>query len=440
MSRVIAGRALWRGRLEPIEIGIDDDGVIAAIAKDLRGAPRRDYGEKVLLPSFTDLHVHFREPGPPDAAEDVAHGTVQAALGGVGLVGDMPNTEPPTDRVDRLNERIARAAGRLAVDLVVYATPTRLAEVPRLGRLAGSFKLYLGPTTGLDTPVEPEMIPAVLAAVASTELPLVVHAEDPGQFVPGPPPTSTAAWDAARPVAAELAGIDRVDPAPPSLRLHIAHVTSPTTVERLRNRGVSFEATPHHLLASTDRCRTGRWKVNPPIRSEAERAQLWEAFAAGAIPILASDHAPHPLTAKDGPFALAPSGVPGVETMVPLLLQTVKDGRLPLSVLQSAGADRPARWLGRPHGRLAVGHLANLLVVDFRAVVRLAADRLHAPCGWTPYEGWPAIFPSEHYHRGTLIVSGGEFLGERHGSVVRPSYREEPPTNEAPEPAGALRR
>ncbi|EQD58110.1 Amidohydrolase 1 domain protein, partial [mine drainage metagenome] len=140
--QIVAGRTWIHGRFETIEVGIDDDGWIRRVAKSLTGAPRRDFGEAVLLPSAVDLHVHFREPGGDPRVESVADGTIEAALGGIGLAADMPNTQPPTDGVDRLADRAGRVRGRASVDLLLYATPTRRDQIARLGRVAGAFKLF----------------------------------------------------------------------------------------------------------------------------------------------------------------------------------------------------------------------------------------------------------------------------------------------------------
>jgi len=138
--------------------------------------------------------------------------------------------------------------------------------------------------------------------------------------------------------------------------------------------------------------------------------------------VLASDHAPHPGNAKELRFDRAPSGVPGVETMFPLMLAKVRSGELDLSVLLRAACDRPARWLGQPVGRLAPGHRANLLVIDFTKRSRVVGRALRSPCGWSPFEGWEVVRPVEHYRDGQRIVEGGEYVGTPVGRVVRPEY------------------
>ena len=420
---VVAGRAWVRGRLQPLEVGIGGDGRFVAVGRDLSGTRRHDVGESVLVPSATDLHVHFRDPGGPDAAENFASGTLQAALGGVGLVADMPNTLPLVDRVSRLEGKSARARGRLAVDTALLASAQRSGRVAGLAETAAGFKLYLSPSTGIDEVPDPKELAEILLRVESSRLSLTVHAEDPERFRPRESLETVAEWGASRPPEAEVAAITRLlAAAPTGLRLNVAHVTTPEGARQVSEGGHAAEVTAHHLLLAAGPSVDARFKVNPPLRPERERSGLWETFRQGRITFLASDHAPHPAGEKARPLAVAPSGMPGVETTLPLMLGRVRDAELALATLQAAACDRPARWLGRPHGRLAVGHDANFLVVDFRARRTIDARSLHSLCGWTAFEGWDAIFPREHYLRGERIVEDGEYVGRPEGRLVRPDY------------------
>jgi dihydroorotase len=422
-SWVLAGRALYAGKIQPLEVGVDDSGSICRVGRNLRAPRRHDVGERLIVPAATDLHVHFRNPLHSQGVESWATGTVQAALGGVGLVGEMPNAEPPVDRVDRLLERRTSGEGRLAVDMLLYGALTAASRVPALSQECGAFKLYLSPTTGIDPPPESEPLSQLLEAVAASGLPLSVHAEEPSRFPELPPPQSTADWNARRPVDSELHAVERLlASSPPGLRLHVAHVTDATVAARLRERGHSFEATPHHLLLAARSDGGARCKVNPPLREEPVRKALLEAFVRGEVPCLASDHAPHSVDEKARPFPLAPSGMPGVATMLPLLLAQARAGTIELSVLLRAACDRPARWLGVPMGRLAPGHRAHLLVVDPKDRQPVDADRLGVHCGWTAFQGWEGVFPIEHYRNGELIVEDGEYVGRPTGRFLRPEY------------------
>jgi dihydroorotase len=420
-EQILAGRALVAGRLQPVEIAVGGDGRSLSVRRTQTGAPRHDVGDRVILPAATDLHVHLRDPGPEGSAESIATGTVSAALGGVGLVAEMPNTNPPVRSVAQLEAKEARVRGRAAVDVLLNALPGP-ASVASLARRAGGFKIFLSPSPPIDDVPSRDELPGLLAELGRHDLAVTVHAEEPSDFRTDLVPDDPAGWDRTRPPAAERDAVARLEGRPAALRLHVAHVTTRPVVAWLRERGISCEVTPHHLLLNERAGSTPRYKVNPPLRSEAERAALWEAFARGEAPIVASDHAPHAAHAKDIEFARAPSGMPGVETMLPLLLERVRAGELPLGVLISAACDRPARWLGQPVGRIAPGHRANLIVVDFRARRGLAARELSTACGWTAFEGWPAVRPLEHWRDGQQIVQDGEYVGRPSGRVVRPEY------------------
>jgi dihydroorotase len=425
-AQVVCGRAYLRGKLQPVEIGIDDSGRIARIARSVEGGDRMDFGDAVLMPAATDLHVHLRDPGLPGAAENFRTGTLQAALGGIGLVGDMPNNEPPMNSLDRLEEKRARARGRISVDLLLYGALVPGRDPARLAPACGAFKLYLSPTTAIEAAPTPAEASELLARAGATGLPISVHAEDPAAFDEPGAAVDLDGWDHARPVEAERDAIEEVLAVASELRVHIAHVTTAELARRIRSAGLSCEATPHHLLLRRSPSLGTRGKVNPPLRSAGHREALFAAFAAGEIPILASDHAPHSIEAKDRAFPLAPSGVPGLETMLPLLLEQVRRGQVEYPRLLAAACDRPARWLGSPRGRIAVGHWADLLVLDFRQRRRLTAATLHAPCGWTPFEGQEAVFPRAHLRRGVPIVRDGEYVGRADGEVERPEFAPPP--------------
>lgn len=421
-SLILAGRALLGGRLQPVEIAIGEDGRIASIGRIRTGAPRRDVGDAVILPAATDLHVHLRDPGGSPDVENFSTGTIAAALGGTTLVGEMPNTSPPVTDPDRLAEKAARAHGRAAVDVLLHADPVGATDIGRLARAAGGFKVYLSPTSGIDRVPRPSELPPLWRRMLAYDLPISVHAEDPARFDPRAIPSDPTGWNEWRPPAAEEAAIAIVASAPTGLRLHVAHVTTARSVARVRELGWSCEVTPHHLLLSDGSGTDARFKVNPPLRSEEERRALWEVYRSGRVPVVASDHAPHALADKSLPFEQAPSGVPGAETMLPLLLSRARSGELDLGVLVATACDRPARWFGQPLGRVAVGHRANLLVVDFRSRTAISGRHLHSACGWTPFEGWEAIFPREHYRDGVRIVEEGEYVGQPTGRILRPEY------------------
>lgn len=416
---VFEGRGYWRGKISALEIGVDEEGIITQVGRNVRGGRRVDLGERLMLPSALDLHVHFRDPGPPGSPESFASGTKSAALGGISAVVDMPNTVPPTTTPERVIDKIARIQAHAQIDVIPFAALRPDTNVARLARVASGFKLYLAPTTGdlgVDTGTD---VGELLREAAATGLPVHVHAEDPRKFNPRDQPRETDAWDRSRPEIAEISALEKLRDHPAGMRLHVAHVTSAEAARLARELGASSEATPHHLLLSTSLFGNSFQKVNPPLRAESTRKALWETFRDGLVPMVASDHAPHSLSLKEAPFPEAPSGMPGVETLFPLLLETVRRGDLELSRLIHAACRNPALHLDLPRGRLEKGCEANFLAVDFRVRRKIRAKDLSTLCGWTPFEGREAVFPLEHYLLGKRIVDDGEFVGGVRGRSLR---------------------
>jgi dihydroorotase len=176
----------------------------------------------------------------------------------------------------------------------------------------------------------------------------------------------------------------------------------------------SIGACPHHLLLDTNAPLSHAYgKMNPPLRSPAQRQALWTAFAAGKIPILESDHAPHTQVEKEDSFHQAPSGVPGVETLAPLMLAQAKAGRVALDTVVDALSANPARLIGaHDRGTLEAGKRADFAVYDLSRPVKLHADLLHAKCGWTPFAGHEAILPTHTFLAGRPVVEDGELVAQ----------------------------
>lgn len=411
--RIIRGRVFYRGRIEPLDVGVDEQGKIAAIRKVLEGDDVEDHGDLLILPGGVDLHVHLRDPGLTEK-EDFASGTRSAAIGGVTTVVDMPNTKPPVTSLDALRSKAARVRGRAAVDYGLYAAPQTEDAVPELAE-ATAFKVYMAESTG-GLQIDEEALGAVLEAAAPTKKLVVAHAEDARRFAPGSA-ANLAGHARARPKEAEVDAIRTLAKRRGEAALHIAHVTCVEALDAVPE-GVTTECTPHHLLLDVSKPLKAFGKVNPPLRSPEDREALWDAFARGRIDILATDHAPHTREEKEEPFAEAPSGLPGVATSLPLLLRKVRSEDLSLERFVEATASRPAEILGLAKGRIEVGRDADLLVIDARHVVKVTPRRVRYKCGWTPFEGMEAVFPRTVYLRGERIVEDGEPIAEGTGLPV----------------------
>ncbi|HEX9341708.1 MAG TPA: dihydroorotase [Thermoplasmata archaeon] len=411
--RVLRGRIFYRGRLEPLSLGIDEDGRIAAIKRVLRGDEEIDHGEAVILPGCVDLHVHMRDPGLTHK-EDFPSGTRSAAIGGVTTVADMPNTRPAVTRHRILEDKISVLRGRACVDYALYAAPQEAGVVSSLAD-AAAFKIYLAESTG-GLQIKPEAVPDVVDAAGREQKLVVVHAEDPSLLAKDPG-RDLRGHSTARPKEAEQKAISSLAPVAGSARVHVAHVTCVEALDAALP-GVTTEVTPHHLFLDWRRPLGARGKVNPPLRSPEDRKALWEAFRAGRGDIVASDHAPHALEEKEGPFDEAPAGVPGVGSAFPLLMRRTRAGDIELQRLVSATATRPAELLGVRKGSIEIGSDADLLAVDPRRVERITAKRLRARCDWTPFEGMEGCFPLAVYLRGEPIVEQGEPVADGRGRLL----------------------
>ncbi len=411
--RVIRGRVYYRDRVEPLEIGVDEEGTIVAIKKVLESVDVEDHGDALILPGCVDMHVHLRDPGLTEK-EDFPSGTRSAALGGVTTVVDMPNTRPPVTTAESLRKKWARVRGRAAVDYGLFAAPRSEASVAQLSE-ATAYKVYMAESTG-GLQIDEGTLGEVLRSAGEAHTLVVAHAEDATRFQKEPP-TTLAGHSQARPKESEVSAIETLGKLRVDGPLHVAHVTCVEALDAIP-QGVTTEVTPHHLFLDCARPLKAFGKVNPPLRSPEDRKALWAAFAAGRIDVVGTDHAPHTQGEKEEPFDEAPSGLPGVATALPLLLRQVRSGELSLDRLVHSMAARPAEILGIPKGRIEVGADADLVVVDARVVMKITARRVRYKCGWTPFEGMEGVFPRTVYLRGERIVEDGEPIAERAGRPV----------------------
>ena len=413
MELVIEGRVLLEGGLSECCIGIED-GKIAKIAKTIERSDRRlDFSRLIVMPAGIDLHVHFREPGMTQK-EDFGTGSAAAACGGVSYVLDMPNTKPPTMTLSDLKEKMALASKNSHVDFGIAALLDENTDVSNLDGQASAFKIFLGETTGgLGIPTSD--LAKVLSKASDCRTPIFVHAERTGAL-PEAVEKNLVDHDARRSEKSEREAVELVCASRRgSQTIHLLHATQAEVLGMARKGGITAEVTPHHLLLDTHSGLGALGKINPPLRCKSTRVRLWDAFAKGGADTIGSDHSPHTEGEKEQEFDAAPSGMPGVETMMPLMLQKVAEKKLEIEVLSRCCSSRPAEIAGLNKGRIGVGADADLIVVDIRKSAKISADRLHSKCGWTPYEGMEAVFPALTMIRGEEVARGGELSGGRIG-------------------------
>jgi dihydroorotase len=370
-----------------------------------------------------DAHVHFRDPGLTKK-EDFETGSISAAFGGVTTVVDMPNTKPPTVDQTTLKEKDEIASRSSVIDYglnLAILNDSDMMSVDQLLKGEGKvpapvgLKAFLGESTGSLVLDPIDDLRKWAPVLSSNDTLLSIHAEDGSLFRELRDKENVKevlrSHHFSRPAEAEASAITKALSAlgPASGHLHILHVSTKLGLETASGSNASVEVTPHHLLLDV------KWgennleeeamgKVNPPLRTPDDRAALWEGINNGTITTIGSDHAPHLIEEKSNGL-LSPSGMPGVETMAPLLLSEVKNKKLSLYRFVQLLSSAPAERLGlSKRGKVEAGRIADLMVIDMREERKIRNDELHSKCGWTNYEGFKGIFPSRVYSHGKLII------------------------------------
>jgi|CXWL01.1.fsa_nt_gi dihydroorotase len=432
-DRVILGASVVTPRgIAAVDIGIAQ-GRIAALG-DLSGAQAGERFEAKglhALPGVIDSQVHFREPGLTHK-EDIGTGSAGAAMGGVTTFFEMPNTKPNTDSALRLAEKVALANEKSWVDFAFYIGATkenadRLGELENLPGCAG-VKIFLGSSTGTLLIDDPKVLERVLQSGTRR---MACHSEDEARLKARFPLTEgrdvsfhpqwrdeeTAMLSTHR--LLEMA--KRV-----GRKVHVLHVTSAGEIPLLAaaREIATFEVTPQHLTLAGPDCyeRLGTLaQMNPPIREAHHRDALWKAVTAGLVDVLGSDHAPHTLEEKQQPYPKSPSGMPGVQTLLPLMLNHLAQGRLTLERLVDLTAHGPARIFGlQGKGGIVVDNDADLVLVDLKAERTITKEWMKTRCGWTPFDGMQVMgWPIATMLRGEWVMRDNGLLGAPRGNAVR---------------------
>jgi len=384
-----------------------------------------------VLPGVIDTQVHFREPGL-EWKEDLETGSRAAVLGGVTAVFEMPNTEPPTTDAEALEDKLTRARDRMWCDHAFYVGGTHenaafLGELERLPGCCG-VKVFMGASTGSLLVPDDDGVADILK---HTNRRATFHSEDEYRLAERRPLARTGDWTSHPEVRDALSAIRSTERLVTiarayGKRIHVLHVTTADEIAYLADHKdvATVEVTPQHLtLAGPEAYERlkGLAQMNPPIREAAHREGLWWGIEQGAADVIGSDHAPHTLEEKARPYPASPSGMPGVQTLVPVMLNHVAEGRMTLERfvdLTSAGAQRVFGIAGK--GRMAEGWDADLTIVDLKAKRTLAHNDMASRCGWTPFDGLEVIgWPMATIVRGEVVMRDGELAAQAHGRPVR---------------------
>ena len=384
-----------------------------------------------ILPGVMDVQVHFREPGL-EHKEDLHTGTLAAVMGGVTAVFEMPNTTPPTTSMAALHDKLRRAHGRVYCDIAFFvgATAGNIQELAALEQEPGccGVKVFMGSSTGTLLVPDDETLRQVFLHGKRR---VALHAEDESRLIARKSIAEKAGRVQSHPEwrdaeCARLATARAVALAKETGRpIHVLHVTTEEEIPLLAKEKplVTFEVPPQHLTFAAPECydRLGTLaQMNPPIREERHRKALWAAIEKGWVDVIATDHAPHTLEEKAQPYPKSPSGMPGVQTLVPVMLNHVHEGRLSLQQMVELLCAGPARIYGiKDRGRLEVGALGSLTVVDLNARRTITNDWIKSRVGWTPFAGMEVVgWPVATIVRGNVVMLRDQLMGEPLGEPV----------------------
>jgi len=428
------------GSLVEAGLAINDEKIVK-MAKDVNlpsASEKMDLKGRLVLPGLIDVHVHLRDQELA-YKEDFFSATAAAANGGVTLAIDMPNNKPVTMSVTSLKERMKIAQGKSIVNVAFYsAFSHEIEEIHQIVRDGGAiaFKLFMSQQIGGINPEEEPALTSALKETARVRVPVAVHAED-SRLLTNKRMECGESEDLrdylrvhSPEVEAESVKYVLQLMRTTGAKIHFCHISSAEGAELIsaaKKAGlpVTCEVTPHHLLMSSEYLeRAGSIAMaDPPARSQPHIDELWASLFTGTVDILASDHAPHTIEEKkEGSIWHVKTGIPGLETMLPLLLTQVNDGRIDLQTLTGMMSRNPSEIFGlRGRGDLKEGNYADLVVVDMKREYKIDSSRFYSKAKFSPFDGWKARGkPIKTFVNGHLVMDEGEILAKPgSGRIIR---------------------
>ncbi len=417
--------------LKDVDIGIQNSKIVKIGKLDEDSSKSIDATGLTVLPGCIDTQTHFREPGSTDT-EDLASGSRAAIVGGITSVFEMPNTNPATTNKAEFQRKIDLAKNRMYCNHAFYfgATPTNQSELADLKGLDGccGVKLFAGSSTGTLLVHKEEDIEKVFE---STSKIVAVHSEDEDilnlrkKLREKGNVHSHPIW---RDEECAISSTRKIVKIAKRLgkKAHILHITTKQEIDFLsQNKGdITFEITPQHLTMFAPDCydKLGTYaQMNPPIREKSHYDRLWYAVRNNYNDTIGSDHAPHLKVNKDKEYPNTPSGMPGVQTLLPVMLNHVNDGKLTLVQLMNLVCENPAKIFGIiDKGYIKENYDADFTIVDMNKIIEIKNEKIESKCGWSPFDG--------HKFKGTpvyTIINGeikmkdGEIFGEASGKPIK---------------------
>ena len=418
------------GKLKNVDIGLSGNKIKKIGKIDLNAAKVFDASNKIVLPGVIDTQVHFREPGSTDT-EDLESGSKAAVLGGITSVFEMPNTNPPTSTLAEFDKKIKLAKNRMHSNYAFYfgATPENSDQLSKLKNLEGccGVKLFAGSSTGkllVDKESDIEKV------ISKSDRVVSIHSEDEEilklrkKFIKDGDVKSHPEW---RNVECAMSSTRRVVKIAERYdkKIHVLHVTTKEEVDFLamHKKNVTFETTPQHLTLYAPDCydKLGTYaQMNPPLRSKDHYDRLWVAIKNNIVDVLGSDHAPHLKINKDKEYPNTPSGMPGVQTIFPVMIDHVNNGKLSLNQLINLMCENPCKIFGiKNKGFIKEGFDADLTIVDMNKEVTIKNEMIASKCGWTPFHNYKVKgFPIATIVNGNIIMSEGKIISKAQGQTL----------------------
>ena len=417
--------------------GVRDIGILGGRIAEIGSLSGASAGEVIdckglhILPGVMDTQVHFREPGLTHK-EDLETGSRGAVLGGVTAVFEMPNTNPLTVTEEAFTSKVKAGHHRMHCDFAFFIGGTRdnVNHLPDLERAPGcaGVKVFIGSSTGSLLVEDDDSLRRIFKVIRRRA---AFHAEDEYRLndrkhlrIEGDP-RSHPVWrdeDAALIATQRLVNLARET----GKRIHVLHISTKQEIEYLRDHKdvASCEATPHHLTLAGPEAyeRLGtKAQMNPPVRDASHRDGIWRGIEQGIVDVLGSDHAPHTLEEKDKVYPASPSGMTGVQTLVPIMLDHVNAGRLSLARFVDLTSAGPARLFNIAcKGRIAAGYDADFTIVDMKREETITDKWIASRAGWTPYDGVKVKgWPVGTFVRGRRVMWQGEVATPSTGETVR---------------------
>jgi dihydroorotase len=416
------GSCFINGKVQKADIGILNKKIVKIGDLDKDKSKVLDVTDRVILPGIIDTQVHFREPGSTDS-EDLESGSRAAVLGGVTSLFEMPNTNPPTANLEEFEKKLQAAKNRMHSNYAFYfgATPDNIEQLSKLKDVKGccGVKLFAGSSTGnllVDKEADIEKV------ISSSDRIVSIHSEDEDiiklrkKFIKKGDVHSHPIW---RNVECAISSTRRVVKIAERYdkRIHVLHVTTKEEVDFLamHKKNVTFETTPQHLTIFAPDCydNLGTYaQMNPPLRTKDHYDRLWVAIKNNIVDVLGSDHAPHLKKNKDKEYPNSPSGMPGVQTIFPIMLNHVNNGKLSLKQLIDLMCENPCKIFGiKNKGFIKEGYDADLTIVDMNKEVTITNEMIASKCGWTPFHNFKVKgFPVGTIVNGNLVMQNGKIL------------------------------